>query len=344
MFKPKYKITNKLLAQIKKINSLVFELNHTRFPKIVLYQLEKSARAVSSFASTSIEGNPLSLTAVKKILKTKPEQIQTSEQEVLNYNKALLDLDKKLKDKKPKLDLNLILNLQKQVTQGLIPKYQSGRFRQHPVVVKNPQTGRIVFLPPDYQEVPRLTRELTGFVNVNKSKLDLIIMAGIFHKQMVLIHPFMDGNGRTTRLATKLLLARLGLDTFKLFSFENYYNQNISRYFQFVGERGDWYDLKDKIDLTGWLEYFSQGIISELQRVKNLLPKTSLSPKTRLEKHHRQILKFIKKNSFITQQDYAKLVKRAKATRVLDFNRLMDLDLIERKGQGKATYYILKED
>ena len=78
MFHPRYSITNRLLANVKRINVLINELNNNRFPHVVLLELERSAREVSSFASTSIEGNPLPLTEVKKILKSKPEHIRDS--------------------------------------------------------------------------------------------------------------------------------------------------------------------------------------------------------------------------------------------------------------------------
>lgn len=343
MFRPKYSITNKLLAQIKKINKLVFELNQKRFPNIVLIELEKTARAISSFASTSIEGNPLPLTEVKKILKSKPKHIRDSEKEVINYNKALISLNRKLKSKNHQLSLDLILNIQKQVTKNLLPSHQSGHFRQHPVFVRNPKTGKTIFLPPNYKDVKKLMEQLVDFVHKNKKIVDPLIIAGIFHKQMVIIHPFIDGNGRTARLTTKLLLAELGLNTFNLFSFENYYNQNITKYFKFIGEQDNYYDLVNKIDFTNWLEYFCEGIIDELLRIQKLLPNLKINPETTLKLHHKKILAFIRNNNFITSKDYSKLVKRAKATRALDFQKLITLDLIERKGKGKSTYYILKE-
>ena len=160
---------------------------------------------------------------------------------------------------------------------------------------------------------------------------------------MVIIHPFTDGNGRTTRLATKVLLAEMGLNTFNLFSFENYYNRNVTRYFQTVGEFGNYYDLLDKIDFTPWLEYFTEGIIDELLRIQKLLPEVGISPETKLQTYHLKILGFIGEKGFITDSDYAQLGTRAKATRALDFQKLLELGLIERKGKGKATYYILRE-
>lgn len=152
----------------------------------------------------------------------------------------------------------------------------------------------------------------------------------------------MDGNGRATRLVTKALLAAMGLNTFNLFSFENYYNNNVTKYFQTVGEFGNYYELVSKIDFTNWLEYFTEGIIDELLRVQKLLPGISISPATKLQIYHKKMLEYIQKKGFITDQDYAKLIDRAKATRALDFQKLTELGLIERKGKGRATYYVLR--
>ncbi|OGY23466.1 MAG: hypothetical protein A2172_04585 [Candidatus Woykebacteria bacterium RBG_13_40_15] len=343
MFNPHYTITNQILANIKRIADLINELNHRRFPHVVLVELEKTARAVSTYASTSIEGNPLPLTEVKKILKSKPSHVRESEKEVLNYNQALQDLNKKLEEGKVKLSLDLILKIQKQVTEGLLPPFESGLLRQKPVVINDPRTKQVKFLPPDIKDVEPFLKDLIGFVNASRDKIDPLILAGIFHKQMVIIHPFTDGNGRTTRLATKVLLAEMGLNTFNLFSFENYYNRNVTRYFQTVGEFGNYYDLLDKIDFTPWLEYFTEGIIDELLRIQKLLPEVGISPETKLQTYHLKILGFIGEKGFITDSDYAQLGTRAKATRALDFQKLLELGLIERKGKGKATYYILRE-
>lgn len=343
MFKPKYIITDNLLVNIKRINSLVNELNHRRFPRVILVEFEKAARAVSTYASTSIEGNPLPLTEVKKILKSKPAHIRDSEKEVLNYNQALRELNRKLEEGKVKLSLGLILRVQKQVIEGLLPKFESGKLREKPVVVNDPHTRKVIYLPPDAKDVKSLIEELVEFVNANRDTIDPLILAGIFHKQLVIIHPFMDGNGRTTRLATKVLLAEMGLNTFNLFSFENYYNKNVTKYFQTVGESGNYYELVNKIDFTLWLEYFTEGIIDELLRVQKLLPEVGISPQTQLKPYHLKILEFIKEKGFIADRDYAKLVTRAKSTRALDFKKLIELGLIGRKGKGKATYYILKE-
>ncbi len=342
MFNPKYAISNKLLGNIKRIAEIVTDLNSHSFPKVVLYEMERRARELSTHSSTSIEGNPLPLTEVKKILKNKPEYVRDSEKEVLNYNKALIELNEIIKEEKLALDIERLEKIQKIVTDGLIEKYRLGHIRTETVFVNDPRTRQTIYWPPDQQDVEPLLKDLFNFLKENSKKIDPLILAGIFHKQFVIIHPFIDGNGRTARLATKVLLAKMGLDTFNLFSFENYHNQNVTKYFQKVGLTGNYYDIKDQIDFTSWLEYFTDGIVDELLRVKKELEKEAITPDMTLKDYHQKIIDFIKEKGFITDKDYSKLTDRAKPTRNLDFRKLIDLGKISKIGKGKATYYKLK--
>jgi Fic family protein len=236
-----------------------------------------------------------------------------------------------------------MLDVHREITIKLLPDFKSGHLRTEPVFVNNPILRKTIYWPPDHGDVAILINDLINFIKVNKGKIDPLIMAGIFHKQLVIIHPFTDGNGRTTRLLTKVLMAAMGLNTFNLFSFENYYNQNVSRYFVMVGVKGNYYEIYKKIDFTEWLEYFTDGIIDELLRVEKILPKINTNLQSKLLSYHLKILKFIQDKGIISDSDYSKLTNRAKATRRLDFNKLIDLKLIERKGKGKLTYYKLKE-
>jgi len=342
MFKPKYTITNKLLANIKRIAEIVTDLNSRRFPKVVLYEMERRAREISAHSSTSIEGNPLPLTEVKKILKKRPEYTRDSEKEVLNYNQALVELNEQIKKEEILLDIDKLEKIQRMVTAGLIEKHRRGHIRTEPVFVNDPGTRDTVYWPPDHQGVRQLLKNLFDFLAENSGKVDPLILAGIFHKQFVIIHPFIDGNGRTARLATKVLLAKMGLNTFNLFSFENYYNQNVTHYFREVGLAGNYYDIKGRVDFTSWLEYFTDGIIDELLRVEKDLKKEIATPATALKDYHQKIIAFIEGKGFITDKDYSRLTDRAKPTRNLDFRKLIDLGIIVKAGKGKATYYKLK--
>ncbi|TRZ53429.1 Fic family protein [bacterium] len=338
MFQPKYQINTSLLNNIVRIKNLIGELNEQKFSEIVLTRFEKDSYAISAFASTSIEGNPLPLTDVRKILKNTPAHIRDTEKEILNYNKALEHLNTLVVKPKP-ITASFIRTVQSMVTEGLIDKKNIGKFRSDPVVVNDPRKRQIAYIPPNASEVAALMDELVTYLEKEYNSIDPLILAGIFHKQFVVVHPFMDGNGRTARLVTKYLLARMGLDTFQLFSFENYYNQNVTKYFSSVGVLGDYYDIADKIDFTDWLVYFTDGIIDELLRVQKLLKET-IAP-SRLSEHEKIIVEYIKKHGPISISEYAKITDRAHSTQILDFKRLVDKKMIAKQGKGKATYYTL---
>ncbi len=341
-FQPKYHISNKLLSNIKKVAVLINNLNSKHFSAIVLAKLEKASGEISTYASTSIEGNPLPLTEVRKILKNTPVSLRDSEKEIINYNEAMQKANRYI-DLKTAPDLNFILDIHKTVERGLLEKYRLGKLRTEPVFVNDRRTKNPVYLPPDYPDVPYLMTSLVNYIGDNFLNVDPLILAGIFHKQFVIIHPFIDGNGRTARLITKSILALLGLNTFRLFSFENYYNNNITKYFNKVGIFGNYYDIKENIDFTDWLEYFTDGIIDELLRIFGESKKLAITPANDLKEYHKIILNYIKKKGYITDKIYSELTTRAKPTRNLDFNKLILLDLITKNGKGKATYYILNE-
>jgi Fic family protein len=339
---PEYTISNKLLSTIREIGESLGELKSFHLSNQDLAKLEVEARELSSYASTSIEGNPLPLTDVKRLLKTQKESVRDTEREVLNYNKALQSLYANVRSGKFKLDIKTLEKIQGQVVSGLMDNpAHCGALRKAPVIIRNPRKiDEIVFIPPDIKDVRKLTGDLLKFIEGNIGKIDPIILAGIFHRQCVIIHPFIDGNGRTTRLLTTAILGKAGLDLFEIFSFENYYNRNITRYFKAVGLEGDYYDLEGGIEFSGWLEYFTDGILDELRRVRKTLSEQSAA-KPRLEPHHRQILGYIKGHGSITQREYGAISSRSLASRKLDFDKLLKLGLIKMEGTGRGTYYVL---
>lgn len=340
---PEYTITDKLLFTMREIGEVIGEVKSYQLSGKALARLELDARQLSTHASTSIEGNPLALTDVKRVLKSNKEHIRDTEREVLNYNHALQVLYSSVRKGTFKLNISTLEKTQKQVVDGLMDNpADCGRLRQAPVLIRNPRkTDEVVFIPPDAKDVKGLTSKLMSFINRSIGKIDPIVLAGLFHRQCLIVHPFIDGNGRTTRLLTTAILGKGGLDLFEIFSFENYYNQNITRYFKAVGLEGDYYDLESAIDFTRWLEYFADGILDELLRLRKLLP-AQLEPQPRLEKHHQQILGYIGERGSITQREYAAISSRSLASRKLDFEKLVDLEMIEAKGVGRGTYYVVK--
>lgn len=328
---------------MREIGEAIGEIKGFNLNQKELAKLEVSARELSSYASTSIEGNPLPLTDVKQLLKSSKVHIRDTEREVLNYNKALEELYTAVRSEKFDLNVSTLEQVQKQVVDGLMDNpVDCGHLRTRAVVIRNPRKiDEVVFIPPDVKDVKNLMANLFTFINEHIGKVDPIILAGLFHRQCVIIHPFMDGNGRTTRLITTAILGKAGLDLFEIFSFENYYNQSITRYFKAVGLEGDYYDLENMVDFTTWLEYFAEGILDELGRVRKAMSDT-IEPAPRMEPHHRDILEYITEHGSITQREYGEISSRSLAARKLDFEKLLSLDFIEVKGTGRGTYYVRK--
>lgn len=340
---PKYSISHKLLLTIRTIGEAIGEIRNTAITEKNLQRLAIEARELSTYASTSIEGNPLPFTDVKHLLKIKKEYIRNTEKEILNYNQALQKLYADVHKNTFKLNIDTLLKTQKQVVHELMNHEDDcGQIRNAGVVIRNPRKqDEIIFIPPDAKDVLQLTQELMEFINKNKGRIDPIILAGLFHQQSVIIHPFMDGNGRTTRLLTTAILGSQGLNLFEIFSFENYYNQNVTRYFEAVGLKGDYYEVADAIEHTQWLEYFADGILDELGRIRKTLPSIQNAHIT-LDDHHHLILDYINKHGSITQRKCAQISSRSLAARKLDLKKLTELNLLEARGTGRGTYYIIK--
>lgn len=79
-------------------------------------------------------------------------------------------------------------------------------YRDGQNVIRDSSSGRIVYMPPEYKEVPMLMKDMIDYINDSMNKLPTPILASIVHYQFVTIHPYYDGNGRTARLLTNLVL------------------------------------------------------------------------------------------------------------------------------------------
>jgi len=340
MFLPKYQIRNRLLKTIREIGETLAIIRSRQLAAPALAKLTLEARSLSSYASTSIEGNPLPLTDVKRLIKQSPKQIRDAQREVLNYNQALEWVQSQVGVSKFKVSAKNFCKIQNMVVDGLMENsFDIGHIRQKPVVIRDPRdVNSVVFMPPNHDDVPVLLDDLIKFTDKNIDELDPILLAGIFHKRAVLIHPFMDGNGRSTRLMTTAILGMTGLDVFPIFAFESYYNRNVTKYFQMVGENGDYYEGKDSFDFTLWLEYFAEGILDELKRVQKTLPDLRTLP--RLQTHEKLILDYIQEHGTITQRDYGTLTTRSLAMRKRDLSKLVEQGLLEKRGAGRSVYYV----
>ena len=93
-------------------------------------------------------------------------------------------------------------------------------------------------MPPEAKDVPRLMADMVAWIkDSNAQGLPCPIRAGIAHYQFATIHPYYDGNGRTARLLTTLILHLGGYDLKGLYSLEEYYARNLGAYYEALDRR-----------------------------------------------------------------------------------------------------------
>ena len=158
MFDPQYIIRPRLLRSIREIGETLGMIRASNLSDARLARLTHAARALSAHASTSIEGNPLPLTDVKRLLKQAPPQARDTEREVLNYNHALEWVQARVKAGRFELSTATFETVQGMVVDGLMENpFDVGHVRQKPVVIRDPRVAdSTVFLPPDHGDVPDL--------------------------------------------------------------------------------------------------------------------------------------------------------------------------------------------
>ncbi len=228
----KVSLTNEILKYIIEIEKNRYIVSETSISYAIANKLRKNSKKRSSYASTKIEGNPLSEKQVDEVIDSdERKHFLRPEQEVRNYFLALNYLEKKV-EKKEKFSKELILDVQKLVEKGASKDKIGLRGPMPPGVlfaVYDSQSGHPDYIPPEYMDVPNLLDELVDYVNTTDDHP--LLIAAVVHYQLVTIHPFEDGNGRTARLLSGYILDLYGYGFNGIGSLEEYFAYDIEEYY-----------------------------------------------------------------------------------------------------------------
>lgn len=226
-------LTNEILKYITEIEKNRYKVSEVKLPRSVASKLRKNSKKKSSYASNKIEGNPLSLNQVNEVIeRDERKHFLKPEQEVRNYFLALQYLEEKAK-RKESFSKKLILDVQKFVEKGASKEKIGLRGAMPPGVlfaVYDSQTGKPDYIPPEYCDIPELLDELVNYVNTTDDHP--LIVAAVVHYQLVTIHPFEDGNGRTARLLSGYILDLNGYGFNGIGSLEEYFAYDINEYYE----------------------------------------------------------------------------------------------------------------
>jgi len=344
MFKPRFKVSPKLNNLLVKIAVDADKIvNLGILPKREL-GLMRSARLRMIHSSTAIEGNPLGIRDVEAVLAGKVVTgiNQKDRLEVVNYEKAMQYIDKIVKGNIADWE-KVVLEIHRLTTKDLLASKESGCYRIGPVFIVQRPSNKVLYRAPLASKVKKLMKEFYSWLKSKEAgELSPVIVAAVAHHQLVTIHPFIDGNGRTARILATLVLYDRGYDIKKTFALEDYYNLKRQAYYKAIQK------ARKRNDLTSWLEYFSQGFLVELNNVLEKVDHFAVEMKTKkepiyLSKRQRDILDFVAINGKIFRSDVVDIVTVSPKTAYRELEFLRQNDLLLRKGRGPSSHYILKK-
>ncbi|MBU0702097.1 Fic family protein [bacterium] len=344
MFKPNFRYTNKIVRLLTRISAArEMILNSPLIPKWEV-ALRREAIIHSAHSSTSIEGNRLSLEQVSDLSQGREVMAtRKDKQEVLNYLNVLENIENLTKGSS--IVEKDILSIHRMVTKDTLDNPDDcGAYRNRYVVVANRFTGEVFFRPPQNEDVPILIKDLVAWITSDEAKeLDPIIEAGIAHYEFVRIHPFVDGNGRTTRVLAALILYLRGFDTKQFFCLDDYYDSDRLSYYKALQGVN-----QETLDLTNWLEYFVEGINVSIEAVKERVVRLS-SERLRkakrgqiaLTERQMRIVEVINQNGKITGGEIAKMFNITRQAALKEIGKLVKLEVVLLKGEKRGAHYVI---
>jgi len=350
MYTPKYSITNQILRNIGIIEAAKEVIDNAPLVPFYEKQFKVEALARQVHHGTHIEGNDLSLSQTKQILEGQDIFGRDRDiQEVINYRNVMNLLDDLVVRSGP-YEVQNLLDIHRNTVQKIVPEEKIG-IRKTQVLIKEEGTGRVILSPPPFIEVRFLLDDFFRWVNAPSTfEIHPILKAGIVHYVLVAIHPFVEGNGRAIRAFATLVMYREGYNVKRFFALEEHFDQDLADYYEALAK-------VDKIspnilerDLTSWLEYFTQVVAVELEKIKEKVKKISvdshlkgrLGKQVALTERQMKLAEYLSENNSAVMQELKEVLSMVSEDTVLrDLKDMMEKGIIRKEGSTKASRYYL---
>jgi Fic family protein len=314
-----------------------------------------AARAIHG--SNSIEGYNVSVEdAVAAIEDDEPSDAKTEDwHAVMGYRRAMTYVLQLADDDHFELSAHLIRSLHFMMAEYAL-EASPGLWRQGPIWIRNDATGDVLYEGPDAEAVPGLVDELVAQLAQYKD-VSPILRGAMAHLNLVMVHPFRDGNGRMSRCLQTLVLARDKILAPAWCSIEEYLGANTQRYYDVlakVGE-GEWSPEKDA---RPWVRFCLEAhyiqAMSVLRRVRESERMWSdlealLESRRDLPERSIQGLFDATLGLRVRNASYRSVLKRFGAEEVShqvatsDLRALVEAGLRKQHGKKRGTYYVADE-
>ncbi|MBI4563467.1 MAG: Fic family protein [Planctomycetes bacterium] len=341
-FRPKFTITNAVTAALTRIERARGFLEAAELSEDWVRSMGARALVLEAHHTTHLEGTRLTLEQSEMILAGKrvPEANPDDVRELLNYRKAFDFVSKYLKSGGP-ITEGLIREIHRRLVEGVRGGAAApGAYRKVQNYVVNSATGKAVYTPPPPQDVPPLMQELVAWLN-QPGDVHAVLVSGIAQFQLVHIHPFVDGNGRASRLLATLCLYRAGYDFKRLFTISEYYDRDRAAFYRAIQSVRE-----QAMDMTGWIEYFVEGLSTQMQEVtergKRSMRRDVLVKQHDLNKRQAAILGLLFEQDAVRIPEFeARCPGVNRRTLQRDLAQLEEVGLVRRKGAARQAAYLL---
>lgn len=310
-----------------------------------------AARAVQG--SNSIEGFDANLDDAAAIIAGE-EPLDASKETrraLAGYNDAMTYVLQLADDEEFAYSAQLLKSLHFMMTSYDL-RCRPGRWRAGSIYVRKEETGEIVYEGPPADDVPGLIGELVSSLAIPCADGTDIVQAGMAHLNLVMIHPFRDGNGRMSRCLQSLVLARSGVLAPVFMSIEEYLGRNTQQYYDVLGKvgRGSWHPENDarpwvRFTITAHLRqartmltriYEAERLWVELER---LVSQSRLPDRTLYVLFDAASRLRVRNSTYRATIDEAGEDSISEPTASKDLQRLVDAGLLVPNGEKRGRFY-----
>jgi len=330
MYLPEYSITSKALNNISVIEYGKAIIENTTILPSWESQLKKEAITKIVHESLQLLGINIDQQKIKSAVDGVNRNIN---QETTNIIKATFLADEISKNKDfEEVDLKYI---HKTLTEDLISKVKQGSYRTTKIPSKTKP-----------EEILAQVVSLFDWYNSSDAReTHPIIRAAIMKAGLESIQPFEEMNNIASNLLTYVSLKTSGYGFKDLISIENYYKNTRTEYHDEIESIE-----QEESDLTRWIEYFTEGLASEVstvsQNVRLLAKDTKIAKatgRTRVSSRQERIIEYLQDYGMIQNKDFPRIFPDISEDTVLrDLKTLIDMDIIQKMGSTKSSRYELK--
>ena len=225
-------------------------------------------------------------------------------------------------------------------------KSHPGRWRAGAIFVKREETGEIVYEGPDAGLVPELLAQLIEQLNA-RNALPIMVRAALAHLNLVMIHPYSDGNGRMARALQTLMLAREGILDPTFSSIEEYLGHNTQGYYAVLGEvgQGQWHPEHDALP---WVKFC---LTAHFRQAETLLRRTQetgrladvLETEVKRRGFHERTVAALLDAAYgyrVRNTTYRKAADVSDAVGSRDLGALANAGLLVPQGEKRGRFYL----